>query len=181
MNKKFKITLPLSILFVILIILDQITKYAVSTNLGDGREVKIFGDIFVLKYIVNFGAAFGFMQNQRIFFCILTIAIFVALVILYALIPYEKKYIALRANIVVLGAGAIGNLIDRLWLVSVRDFLYFKLIDFPIFNLADIYVTVSIAIIMLLVLFYYKDEDLEFLSIKRFKKDKTENAEKEKD
>lgn len=64
-------------------------------------------------------------------------------------------------------AGAIGNFIDRLILVYVRDFLYFSLIDFPIFNVADIYVTVSAFAFFLLILVYYKDSDLEFLSDKK--------------
>ena len=52
-------------------------------------------------------------------------------------------------------------MIDRVRLNYVIDFLYFKLIDFPIFNVADIYATVSVALLIVLSLFYYKDEDFE--------------------
>ena len=58
-------------------------------------------------------------------------------------------------------AGAFGNCIDRIRLNYVVDFFYFKLIDFPIFNMADIYVTVSAVALILLVFIYYKEEDLE--------------------
>ena len=58
-------------------------------------------------------------------------------------------------------AGAYGNFIDRLRLGYVIDFFYFKLIDFPVFNVADIYVTVSTIVFCLLLFFYYKEEDLE--------------------
>ena len=58
-------------------------------------------------------------------------------------------------------AGAIGNFIDRITQQYVVDFLYFKLIDFPIFNVADIYVTCAAFAMILLGFFYYKDEDVE--------------------
>ena len=66
-------------------------------------------------------------------------------------------------------AGGIGNLIDRVRLNYVVDFIYFSLIDFPVFNVADIYVTVSMFLLLILVLFYYKDEDFQFLKWKRDK------------
>lgn len=67
-----------------------------------------------------------------------------------------------------LTSGALGNLIDRIRLKYVIDFIYFSLIDFPVFNVADIYVTVSMIVLLLLVLFYYKDEDdFAFLSPKK--------------
>ncbi|MBQ0059171.1 MAG: signal peptidase II [Lachnospiraceae bacterium] len=65
-----------------------------------------------------------------------------------------------------LAGGAIGNLIDRVFLGSVRDFIYFKLINFPVFNVADIAVTCSAFILVYLVLIYYKDEDFAFLNLK---------------
>ena len=73
----------------------------------------------------------------------------------------------MRVICVMITAGAVGNLIDRVFLVYVRDFLYFVLIDFPIFNVADIYVTVSAALMIWAVLFYYKDEELSFLNTGR--------------
>ena len=63
---------------------------------------------------------------------------------------------------VLIFAGAIGNFIDRIRQGFVVDFLYFELIDFPIFNVADIYVTVGCILLILLLLFYYKDEELNF-------------------
>ena len=68
---------------------------------------------------------------------------------------------------VLLGAGAVGNLIDRMVQSYVVDFLYFKLIDFPIFNVADCYVTAGAILLAILILFVYKDEELGFLSLKK--------------
>ena len=79
-------------------------------------------------------------------------------------IPYTKKYMPLRICSILLIAGAVGNLIDRVRLNYVIDFFYFKLIDFPIFNVADCYVVVACIIFAFLILFYYKeDSDFDFL------------------
>ena len=90
------------------------------------------------------------------------------IVILYFLykMPANKKLLPLYFCTVLLASGAIGNVIDRLSRGFVVDFLYFKLIDFPIFNVADCYVVVAAGLLILLTGFYYKDEDLEFLSSK---------------
>ena len=68
-----------------------------------------------------------------------------------------------------LGAGAVGNMIDRVFRGYVIDFFYFSLIDFPVFNVADIYVVVSILVLVYLFLAVYKEEDFDFLQ-KRKKK-----------
>ena len=73
---------------------------------------------------------------------------------------------------VLLGAGAIGNFIDRLEFGYVRDFIYFKLIDFPVFNVADSYVTVAVIIFIILILFVYEEEDFDFLKFSKKEEDK---------
>lgn len=73
----------------------------------------------------------------------------------------NRHFLPLRICAVLVMSGAIGNFIDRLRLNYVVDFLYFKLINFPVFNVADIYVTVAAFSFFLLLFFYYKEEDLE--------------------
>ena len=107
------------------------------------------------------------LQNRRVFFLVLTIVFLAVITYIYLKIPADRKYLPLRMLAIVVTAGAVGNFIDRLILVYVRDFLYFSLIDFPIFNVADIYVTVSAFVFFVLILAYYKDSDLEFLSEKK--------------
>lgn len=68
-----------------------------------------------------------------------------------------------------IAAGAIGNMIDRIRLDYVVDFIYIVLINFPIFNVADIYVSVATAILVILLLFVYKEQDLNFISFKQKK------------
>lgn len=64
-------------------------------------------------------------------------------------------------------AGALGNFIDRTLQGYVIDFFYFKWINFPIFNVADIYVTTAVILLLVLVLFYYKEEELDFIGRKK--------------
>ena len=81
----------------------------------------------------------------------------------------EARYWPIRLIAVCILAGAWGNMIDRLRLGYVVDFFYFKLIDFPIFNVADIYVSVGTAVLAVLVIFYYKEEDLDRMLKKKQK------------
>ncbi len=81
--------------------------------------------------------------------------------------PDEKKYRLLHVLLSLIAAGAIGNMIDRIRLDYVVDFIYFVLINFPIFNVADIYVSVSTVALVILLLFVYKENDLNFISFKQ--------------
>lgn len=99
----------------------------------------------------------------RIFFLVLTVIIMAVLVYITYKLPTTKKYMLMRITIILLGSGAVGNFIDRLFLGYVRDFIYFRLINFPVFNVADCYVTIGLALFIIMVLFIYKDEDFNFL------------------
>jgi signal peptidase II len=81
--------------------------------------------------------------------------------------PVSPKYTLLRVLAVLMAAGAIGNMIDRVVNNYVVDFIYFNLINFPIFNVADCYVTIAAALLILSIIFIYKDDDLKFLSGKQ--------------
>ena len=83
--------------------------------------------------------------------------------------PSDRKYNKLHVFLTFIASGAIGNMIDRLRLDYVVDFISFVLIHFPIFNVADIYVTVATAFLVILILFFYREEDLRFLSFKQTK------------
>lgn len=158
---------------ILLVLADQYTKLLAVRNLKDADPHIIIKGVFELFYLENKGAAFGLLQNQRIFFVIATIAAMCAAVYFYVLTPKEKKYLPLRICIIFLTAGALGNFIDRVFMGYVVDFFYFSLIDFPIFNVADIYVTVTFIILILLIFFYYKEEDMQVFSRKYRKQQKT--------
>lgn len=149
------------IVFLILVLADQGTKLWAISALKDKAPIPLIQGIFELQYLENRGAAFGIFQNKQWFFLIITIIVVGVLLWFLVHIPDEKKYRYLYWCLCILGSGAVGNMIDRLLRKYVVDFIYFKLIDFPIFNVADIYVTVSVFCLVLLFFFYYKEEDLE--------------------
>ena len=146
---------------VVLVCIDQFTKYLVVGHLKDRPAYVLIRNIFQLEYLENRGAAFGILQNQRVFFYISVLLITAAVIWFYSKVPMEKKYLPLRICAVLIVGGDFGNCIDRIRLNYVVDFFYFKLIDFPIFNVADIYVTVAAFLLVILILVYYKEEDLE--------------------
>lgn len=147
---------------IILIVIDQLAKAAAVTHLRGQESLVLWDGVFELRYLENHGAAFGLLQNQRTFFIISTVILLILLVYLYLKrIPDERRYQWLNVIIVLYIAGAVGNFIDRLLNEYVIDFFYFVLIDFPIFNIADIYVVVSTGLLLVLGFFFYKEEDFE--------------------
>lgn len=153
---------------ILLILLDQLTKfYAIQVLKGTGG-IDIISGIFKLQYLENRGAAFGMMQNQFIFFYIMTPCILIVISYILCRLPMRKRFLPIYSCTILLISGALGNYIDRIRLKFVVDFLYFELINFPIFNIADIYVCVAVGLYILLLLFYYSEDELE--EIKLFKK-----------
>ncbi len=152
---------------VLFIALDQFTKYLAVTGLKDKAPLDIIPNVLQLYYHENTGAVWGIMSGKVSFLAIVTVLIMAGMVAVYFKIPEDKRYNSLRIIMVFITAGAIGNLIDRSIRKYVVDFIYIKLINFPIFNIADTYVTVSAVLLILLSVFYYKDEDFDFLSRKK--------------
>lgn len=154
--------------------LDQLTKYLAVTYI-QGNTITIIEGVFQLRYLENTGAAFGILNNQQWFFLIITFLTLFFVFFVYIKMPKTKHFVPLRICLVVLVAGAIGNLIDRIRFGYVVDFLYFQLIDFPIFNVADIFATLSTITLIILFLFYYSEEDFDVLfQVFKRKKEKQE-------
>lgn len=152
---------------IVLLIADQFTKHLAVTNLKDGHDIIIIDKVLRLHYLENKGAAFGMFQNKQIVFAVVALAVVLFIGIMYKKIPHTNRYFMLRFSAVLVVAGAIGNVIDRIMLNYVVDFIYFELIDFPVFNVADIYVVVACILFAVGILFYYKDEELEVFSLKK--------------
>lgn len=169
MNKsnKMKMNIIAIISIALLVFADQITKMAVVTHLKGNEGYDVIPGVFQFRYLENHGAAFGILQNQKIFFILIGFVIILGIGYLYQKIPVHKKYIPLRIVAICITAGAIGNMIDRFLYNYVIDFLYFEYIDFFIFNIADCYVTVSSFCLIVLLLFVYKDDELSFLSFRK--------------
>ena len=170
MNKKKLKMLGLdAAIIAILAAVDQYTKYLATARLKGQADIPLIKGVLHLQYLENSGAAFGLLQEQK-WFILFTGILFLA-VILFLLfkMPEDKKYNKLHILCAVVMAGAIGNMIDRVRFDYVIDFISFVLIDFPVFNFADICVTLSVIGLAILILFVYKEEDFSFLSFKQNK------------
>ena len=159
-NRKMPIISLGIVSFVILVLLDQITKKLAVLKLKDQEPFILIKNVFQLYYLENRGAAFGILQGKRTIFIILTVIVLVFMAYCYIKLPYAAKFLKLRIVIVLIASGAVGNCIDRSLHGYVVDFFYFNLINFPIFNVADIYVTCSAVLLVILILFVYKEQDI---------------------
>lgn len=146
---------------VFLIAIDQLTKWYAAIKLKEGLTITFIPNILNFQYIENRGAAFGILQNSRIFFLIITIFIVLVSIYIITKILYFRRFNLLVMTIIIFLAGGVGNFIDRLFRHYVIDFFEFDFIHFPIFNFADIYVTLSLTIFVILMFFVYKDKDFD--------------------
>ena len=163
-TSKIKYYVISAIFLILLIALDQWTKYLASTHLMNNTYVLIDG-VFELHYLENRGSAFGMLQNKRILLLGIGFLVLGIISVYFVKMPWTKKMNILRILSIFIVAGGIGNMIDRFRFGYVVDFFYFKLINFPIFNVADIYVTCSVIVLFILVLFFFKEEELVEFSI----------------
>lgn len=150
-NKKF-----LFLTFII-IILDQYTKYLIKTNFELYEVKPIIKGFFNLTYILNPGAAFGFLATlnesyRQIFFVIITI---IAIFIVIYLFVKENKFFLRKLSYSLILGGAFGNFIDRLFIGKVVDFLDFYVGNYhwPAFNVADSAISVGIFFLLLDIIF----------------------------
>lgn len=151
----------------LLVWIDQFTKFLAKTHLKNAEPIHIIPGVFSLHYLENTGAAFGMLKDKLLFFILMTIIVVGILIFIYIRLPEVRKYTPVKYIFVFIIAGAIGNFIDRIIHNYVIDFFYFELIDFPIFNVADCYVSIAAILFVILFLFYYKEEDLNFISFKK--------------
>ena len=137
--------LILSILFVIV---DQVVKIWIVNNfsLHDGME--LIKRLVSILYVRNTGAAWGMFEGKMVFFYLIT-AVAVGTLLYLMFKEKGKSKLLLTAYSLIL-AGAVGNFIDRIRLGYVVDMFKFEFIDFPIFNVADICLTIGV-----IFLFYY--------------------------
>ncbi len=124
-------------LFIVLLIGDQASKYWARTVLYQQSSIQVIPHILRFTYVENRGAAFGMLQGQKIFFVIMTFLL-IGLFFVYLKKTNTNKWMKWTASIII--AGAIGNLIDRVLLGYVVDFIDFHIIWRYVFNVADIYV-----------------------------------------
>lgn len=149
MKKNYKIILY-SCVFILLIIVDLLTKF-----LLDGKEITLISGVLSLTSSHNTGAGFSILNNQTLFLTIITIAFLIIFTLFNIFEKFKFSHLYL-ISISLIYAGAVGNLIDRIAFGYVRDFIYFELINFPIFNVADICLTIGVILFAIYFLFFNK-------------------------
>ncbi len=163
MKKTYRFWLVSALAVACLTALDQWTKLLAVRHLKDQASFVLIDGVLELSYLENRGAAFGTMQGQKAFLLVITVILTAVILYFYRKVPRNRRYFPLLASMVLILAGAAGNFIDRIRLDYVIDFIYFRLIDFPIFNVADCYVVAAVILFVLLILFVYREDELEFL------------------
>lgn len=136
-----------------LIAIDQLIKIWASASLAGKPAIQVISGFFQLNYVENYGAAFGILQNQRLFFLILTVPFVAGVVYMMKRYHFRTPFMIF---VMVLTGGAIGNLIDRMFRGYVVDYLdvtFGRFYDFPVFNFADICIVISTILIAIWVIF----------------------------
>ncbi len=138
---------------IIIVAIDRLTKLWAVTSLEPMGKIEVIKGVFNLRFVENTGAAFSILQGKTIFLIIIPIIACIA--ITYFLLSGKIKSKTGTWGLSVILAGAIGNLIDRVTRGAVVDMFDFSLINFPVFNVADIAVTVGAILFFIYVIFFY--------------------------
>ena len=158
MNKNLLKFLVFAIASFILILIDRFTKFLAVSKLYNKPPYIVIDNVLELVYTENQGAAFGILQGWQILFYILTIIVLIFIIILMYKLDFTFHNIPYFIFLTLIFSGAIGNFIDRVKNKYVVDFIYFKPINFPVFNFADIYITIGCIIMIVSVLTLYRKD-----------------------
>ncbi len=145
------------VLFAGVIALDQISKAVVMRSMVPGESIPILQDIFHLTYVLNPGAAFGILSNQRMFLLITGAALILVTAYFYPLL--KKSDACLRFGATAILSGAVANLIDRIQTGCVVDFFDFRI--WPVFNVADIAIVLGVGFMIYAILFRLDNRKVE--------------------
>lgn len=156
-----------TLLIIAFIYLDQMSKYLAVIFLKGEASFPLWQDVLHLTYVENTGAAFGMLKDHRWVFMIASTVAIVGIFVY--LVRHHKESRLQTLSLSMLIAGGIGNMIDRMALGYVVDFIDFTLIDFAVFNIADSFVCVGVGLLMLYIVIE---------TVKSYKQEKREKLEK---
>lgn len=151
------------------ILVDQWAKQLAITHLMGKEPYSLINGVLELQFFSNTGIAWSMLDGQTVFILFTGIIFLVLILFVIFKLPEASKYHILYIFGGILTGGALGNMIDRVRFGYVIDFISFVLIHFPIFNVADMCIVISVIVLGILFLFYYKEEDLSFLNFKQKK------------
>ena len=144
-----------------MVLLDQGTKLWALESLKPIHNMTLVEGVLDLTFVENRGVAFGMLSGQRWFILLLTGVIAAGLIYAYIKLPVKKEYRPVRLSLLLILSGAVGNIIDRMFRGYVVDFFEFTFFEWPVFNVADIYVVAGVILLAYMLLFVVKEEDLE--------------------
>lgn len=132
----------------LVMLFDQFTKYWVAVKLSDGDEIDIIPGLFKFSYTENPGIAFGMLNNGNVKWLLVGISVAAIIVVIYYMRRTPSSNTLLLWSLSLLAAGICGNLIDRVRLGRVIDFIliYYKDYQWPVFNIADTAITIGAAL-----------------------------------
>lgn len=140
---------------IIIIILDQLTKSFAINHLKGNASIVLMDGILEFVYVENRGAAFGILQDKRVLFILITVLV-IAFLLVYSYKNANQLTLFAKITLAMLVGGAVGNLIDRIRFGFVVDFIKVNLIksyNFPVFNIADIFIVISTILLAYIILF----------------------------
>ncbi len=138
----------------IVLVLDQITKFFAVNSLRGNAPIVIIDNFLQFNYVENYGAAFGILQNKKIFFIVMTTIVVIGIIVYIK--TNTNLTTIMKITLAMIIGGAIGNFIDRVRLGYVVDFIdvkFWGLYDFPVFNIADSSIVIATILICYLVIF----------------------------
>ena len=127
------------------LLLDQFVKSVIQQKMQEGLSIPVLPGIFHITYILNPGAAFGLFEEQQWLFILVAVLLVLGVAVLFRQLLQQPPVMRFGAALLV--GGALGNLMDRIRLGKVVDFLDFRI--WPIFNVADIAICVGVGLILL--------------------------------
>lgn len=163
-NKKILSPILVATIFVVVLLLDLLTKELIIKNAipNVGDSVEVMPGFVNFIYVQNRGGAWGIFSDSTILLTIVSAVMFVIMLVFYVLRVRqvkEKSSIWLAVSMGLVCGGCIGNLIDRIFLGYVRDFINFQFMSFPVFNFADIALTIGMIVLVVYFLFFYAKEE----------------------
>lgn len=145
-----------AVLAAAIIIADQLAKLAVVTKIGMAQTVRVIPNIFDFVYVKNTGAAFSILSNMTWLLSAISLLFCAGVVLLFIFQMPKNKFVCLSLSMMF--AGALGNAIDRVFRGYVVDFIRLSFFDFPVFNIADISITLGAALLIISIILLDKKE-----------------------
>lgn len=168
MKKYIKYIIIEIIVVLAVVTIDQITKLTIYESVNENGKMNIIKGVLSFTAVQNTGASFGIFNDKTVLLSIVSCVCSVGLIV-FLIYTIKHRNLLLRISLIMIIGGAIGNLIDRVFLGYVRDFVYFELINFAVFNLADSALVIGTILLVIYVIFFYNEKDEKGNNIKKKK------------